>query len=148
MQLDNIDTQFVLPARFDSRDVVSINFRHFVLYLREDIALSLKGDIVEVRFLWTQESIAQNHAKRLNSLPLITLSMLELIEDRIEHLPCHVIIAETSKRGCNVAISTPSPLLVHEMINDMICPNKFTMPVLYNHNCTAHTFIKERLERS
>ncbi len=147
MQLDDIKTQFVLPARFNSRDTVSINFRHFILYLRDDIASVTNGDIVEVRFMWTRESIAQNHATRLNAFPLHTLSMLELIEDRIEHLQCTVVVAETSKSGCCITLSTPSPQLIHNMINDMICPNKFTMPVLYNHHCNAQVFIKERLAK-
>ncbi|MCW8108761.1 hypothetical protein OPS25_09670 [Alteromonas ponticola] len=145
MQLHNVKTQFILPARFDSRDIVSINFRHFILYLRSDIASEIEGDIVEVRFLWTEEAIAQNHAMRLNNFPRHALSMLELIEDRIEQLPCTVAVCETSKSGCNIAIATQSPQLIYTMINEMICPNKFTMPVLYEHNCSSKQFIDQRL---
>ncbi|MCW8090606.1 hypothetical protein [Alteromonas sp. ASW11-130] len=145
MQLHNVKTQFLLPARFNSRDTVSINYRRFMLYLRDDIAAAIEGDIVEVRFLWNDEAIAQNHSVRLNSFPGQTLSMLELIEDRIEQLPCTVVVCETSKSACSVAIVTPTPQLIHKMINEMICPNKFTLPVIYDHNCSAQTFITQRL---
>ncbi|NMH58745.1 hypothetical protein [Alteromonas ponticola] len=148
MQLHNVKTQFNLPARFDSKDTVGINFRHFILYLRDDIASEIKGEIVEVRFLWTDEAIEQNRSERLNSFPRHALSMLELIEDRIEHLPCTVAVCETSKSACSVAIATQSSQQIHQLIGAMVCPNKFTMPVLYDHAISATEFIAQRLNSS
>ncbi|WP_414830621.1 hypothetical protein [Alteromonas sp. H39] len=134
------------PLPFHYRDLISINFRKFTMWLLTSYLPDDSYQVISVVFPWTDTARAFNQKDRHNALPHAAKSMVEDIDTLLEDSPCVVICAQISKLFCEVAIATPDPQLVHSMLGEMACPADFAVPVLNDAAVTPSEYIAQHTD--
>ena len=131
------------PLPFHYRDLISINFRQFTMWLMENRMPDDSFHVVNVTFPWTDSAWIFNQKDRHNMLPHAAKSMVADINDLMQDSACVVICAEISKLFCEIAIATPESHLVHTLLEEMDCPKDFAVPVLNDAALTPSQFVAQ-----
>ncbi|QJR79499.1 hypothetical protein CA267_001160 [Alteromonas pelagimontana] len=119
---------FPIPDNFQSFDIISINFRHFAIWLREPLWEALEGGVVEIQFPWNDSAKEENRVNRLNVLPLRALELFTLVQNELRSQQSQAVFCEANKEYCNVAIITPVPQIVLKVLQNLHCPDSFAVP--------------------
>lgn len=136
-----------LPAGYDSQDLVSINYRHFALWLNEASLERLRGHVSELCFPWSMTTRTENFRSRLNHLSNHVLSAFEIVGQHITSDTCRIIACEADKYVCSVSLVAPLPQVVFQGLQAMPCPDIFDMPEMINHDASPVTYIESRRQR-
>jgi len=136
-----------LPAGFDSQDLVSINYRHFAIWLNEAALMNLNGYVSELHFPWSMSTRDENFQTRLNHLSKHVLSAFDIVGQHITSDTCHIIACEADKYVCSVSLVAPLPQVVFQGLQSMPCPDIFDMPEMVNHDTSPVAYIQSRRQR-
>jgi len=136
-----------IPDDYESCDIVSINYRHFSVWLKSQVVETLKGVVTEVRFPWSQTVNADNYRTRLNRLPEYALEAMELLQSTVQTDTCRIISCEADKFCCTLALVAPLPQVVYQGLQSMPCPDLFAMPHMENLDKSAAEYVFEHRQR-
>lgn len=136
-----------LPIEYESNDIISINYRHFSLWLREDLLTPLTGVVTEIEFEWSDNAKQNNFNTHLNNIAHYALEIMALINKTLRAENCKIIYCEANKFACSVSLVAPLPQVVYQGLQSMPCPDRFALPLMTNHEISATDFVADRRKK-
>ncbi|MBD3584847.1 hypothetical protein HHX48_03740 [Salinimonas sp. HHU 13199] len=136
-----------LPIEYESNDIISINYRHFSLWLREDLLTPLSGVVTEIEFEWSDSAKQDNFNSHLDSIAHYALEIMDSINGTLRAENCKIIYCEVNKFACSVSLVAPLPQVVYQGLQSMPCPERFALPQMTNHDVSATEFVADRRKK-
>lgn len=129
---------------YESNDVISINYRHFALWLRQDLLDPLSGAVTEIQFQWSDNAKQANFDNKLNHIAQHAIDTMALINRTLRSANCKIICCEVDKFVCAISVVAPLPQVVYQGLLNMPCPDMFAMPQMVNHDETPAAHVAAR----
>ncbi|WP_018981406.1 hypothetical protein [Salinimonas chungwhensis] len=142
--MSDASAPLVLSTDYETHDVISIHYRHFSVWLRDDLLAPLSGVVTEIEFPWSESAMQNNFQHHLDNIAQHALDTMALIDNTLRTENCKIIYCEVNKYACAVSLLAPLPQLVYQGMQSMPCPSIFSLPTMTNHEVSASHFVKER----